>query len=79
MYVDATARGQAKSIFDGNVVSNFDALEMLLDYTFIKLGLDGDGAGGIGHPLVMTEAVCNPNYSRKSKCARPGRRRRGLM
>jgi actin-related protein 5 len=63
--VDATARGQAKSIFDGNIVSNFDALEMFLDYTFIKLGIEGGPDGGLGHPLVMTEAVCNPNYSRK--------------
>jgi actin-related protein 5 len=66
VFVDATSRGQTKNVFDGNVVSNFDALEMLLDYTFIKLGVEGNN-GGLGHPLVMTEAVCNPNYSRKSK------------
>ncbi|KAI5799684.1 hypothetical protein FPQ18DRAFT_287043 [Pyronema domesticum] len=65
VFVDATSRGQTKNIFDGNVVSNFDALEMLLDYTFIKLGVEGNN-GGLGHPLVMTEAVCNPNYSRKN-------------
>lgn len=74
VFVDATSRGQAKTIFDSNVVSNFDALEMLLDYTFLKLGL-GDGSGGdggaLGHPLVMTEAVCNPNYSRKSLASPP--------
>ncbi|KAI5782765.1 hypothetical protein EDC01DRAFT_718394 [Geopyxis carbonaria] len=64
-YVDATARGQAKGVFDGNIVSNFDALEMLLDYSFIKLGLEGGPHGGLGHPLVLTEAVCNPNYSRR--------------
>lgn len=71
VFVDATSRGQAKTIFDSNVVSNFDALEMLLDYTFIRLGLgddpgSGGGGGALEHPLVMTEAVCNPNYSRKS-------------
>jgi actin-related protein 5 len=64
--VDATARGQSKSVFDGNVVSNFDALEMLLDYSFIKLGLEGGPDGGVGHPILITEAVCNPSYSRKS-------------
>lgn len=65
--VDATARGHVKTVFDGNIVSNFDALEMLLDYSFIKLGLEGGPSGGLGHPLVMTETVCNPNYSRKSE------------
>lgn len=48
-------------------MSNFDAMEMYLDYAFIKLGIEGDKSGGLGHPLVMTEPVCNPNYSRKSK------------
>ncbi|KAF8453607.1 hypothetical protein BGX38DRAFT_1268413 [Terfezia claveryi] len=62
---DATSRSQAKSPFDGNVVGNFDVFENLLDYTFLKLGLEGDGSGGVGHPIVMTEAVCNPNYSRR--------------
>jgi actin-related protein 5 len=65
--IDATARGQTKTVFDGNVVSNFDAFEMLLDYTFVRLGLPGGSDGGLGHPLVMTETVCNPTYSRKCK------------
>lgn len=65
--VDATARGVVKNVFDGNVVTNFDALEHLLDYAFIKLGLPGAGGdGGIDHPIVMTEAVCNPAYSRRT-------------
>lgn len=64
VYADAAARQQAKSPFDSSIVSNFDALENLLDYTFLKLGVDGQ-SGGIGHPVVMTEAVCNPNYSRR--------------
>lgn len=67
MNIDANARGHVKTIFDGNIISNFDAFEMFLDYTFVRLGVEGDGSGGIGHPIVMTEAVCNPTYSRKSK------------
>ncbi|KAF8473469.1 hypothetical protein BDZ91DRAFT_845901 [Kalaharituber pfeilii] len=65
VFADAASRSQAKSPFDGNVVSNFDVLENLLDYTFLKLGLSGDASGGVGHPIVMTEAICNPNYSRR--------------
>lgn len=64
VYADPNARGQARTPFDSNVVSNFDQMETLLDYCFIKLGV-GDGQG-VGHPLVMTEAVCNPGYSRRS-------------
>ncbi|KAL7274732.1 Actin-related protein 5 [Rhizina undulata] len=64
VFADATSRAQAKSPFDSNVVSNFDTMETLLDYCFIKLGIDGNN-GGLGHPLVMTEAVCNPSYNRR--------------
>lgn len=63
--IDAACKAQAKSPFDANVISNFDILENLLDYTFLNLRLEGDGSGGVGHPIVMTEAVCNPNYSRR--------------
>ncbi|KAI5794381.1 hypothetical protein DFH27DRAFT_134174 [Peziza echinospora] len=65
VFADQASRSQAKSPFDGSVVSNYDVFENLLDYTFLKLGVDGDGSGGIGRPVVMTEAVCNPNYSRR--------------
>ena len=63
--IDAACKAQSKSPFDANVISNFDVLENLLDYTFLNLGLEGDGSGGVGHPILMTEAVCNPNYSRR--------------
>lgn len=33
----------------------------MLDYTFIKLGIDTDR---VDHPLLMTEALCNPEYCR---------------
>lgn len=42
---------------------NIEALENLLDYAFIKLGVPGR-SDGIGMPVVMTEAICNPGYTR---------------
>ncbi|KAH0606002.1 uncharacterized protein H6S33_004459 [Morchella sextelata] len=65
VFADPNSRAQAKTPFDANVVSNFDQMETLLDYCFIKLGIEGGASGGIGHPLVMTEAVCNPGYNRR--------------
>lgn len=35
--------------------------ENMLDYTFYKLAIP---TGIVQHPVVMTEALCNPNYSR---------------
>lgn len=51
-----------RSMFDKNVVYHIQSLEHMLDYTFSHLGLQGDSS--IDYPLLMTEAMCNPNYSR---------------
>lgn len=48
------------------IVSNWDVMESVLDYVFIKLGIDGSD-GKIDMPIVMTEAVANLPYSRKCK------------
>ncbi|KAL4804083.1 hypothetical protein BDV18DRAFT_143792 [Aspergillus unguis] len=65
-YVDATTRGQLRYAFDPgtSVVGNWDVMEGVLDYLFIKLGIDGAN-GGIDRPIVMTEPIANPNYPRK--------------
>jgi actin-related protein 5 len=47
-------------------VSNWDVMESILDYVFIKLGIDGSN-GGVDMPIVMTEAVANLPYSRKCR------------
>lgn len=66
-YTDATTRGQMRNAFDAGtgVISNWDVVEGLLDYIFIKLGVEG-GNGGVDRPLVLTETIANLGYSRKS-------------
>jgi actin-related protein 5 len=51
-----------RSMFDKNVVFHIQSLEHMLDYTFSHLGLCNDSA--IDYPLLFTEPMCNPNYSR---------------
>ena len=67
-YADATTRGQIRNAFElgSSIVANWDVMEGILDYTFLKLGLDA-ADGGIDRPIVMTETVANLGYSRKSK------------
>ena len=66
IYSDGTARGQAKNVYEpgSNIVNNWDCLEGVLDYVFIKLGVDGRN-GSIDRPVVMTEPVANLGYARK--------------
>lgn len=56
-----------KSAFEpgSGVISNWDVFENVLDYVFLNLGVQGE-SGGIGRPIVLTEPVANPTYSRKS-------------
>ncbi|KAK3369067.1 ARP5-like protein [Lasiosphaeria ovina] len=66
-YADTTARGHIRNAFEAGtgIVSNWDVTEHVLDHVFIKLGMNGvDGA--IDMPIVMTEAVANLAYTRKS-------------
>ncbi|KAF4634140.1 hypothetical protein G7Y89_g3957 [Cudoniella acicularis] len=67
VYSDTTARGHVRNAFEAGsgIVSNWDVMESILDYVFIKMGIDGAN-GGVDIPIVMTEAVANLPYSRKS-------------
>ncbi|KAK4991133.1 Actin-related protein 5 [Elasticomyces elasticus] len=66
LYADGTARGQAKNVYEpgSDIVNNWDAQEGVLDYVFIKLGLDGS-RGAVDRPVVMTEPLANLGYTRK--------------
>ncbi|EIN13328.1 actin-like ATPase domain-containing protein [Punctularia strigosozonata HHB-11173 SS5] len=59
--VESTAKAQAKTPWEGDVLLNFDALENALDHAFIHLGIDADT---IAHPVLMTERLCSPLHSR---------------
>ena len=70
-YADATTRGQIRSAFEPGtgIVSNWDVMEGLLDYLFLKLGIDDSDNGRVDRPIVMTEPVANLGYSRKSEAS----------
>ncbi|XP_047489285.1 actin-related protein 5-like [Penaeus chinensis] len=55
-------RFQLKSPHDENIVTHYEAQETMFDYTFAHLGID---TPQVDHPIVLTEAFCNPNYSRQ--------------
>ena len=66
-YADATTRGQIRNAFEPGtgIVANWDVMEGILDYTFLRMGIGGEG--GIDRPVFMTEPVANLGYSRRSK------------
>lgn len=58
-------RFQLKTQFDRDIVTHFEAQEHLFDYIFTHLGIDTENS--VQHPIVLTEAVLNPNSSRQCK------------
>ncbi|KAH9503315.1 Nuclear actin-protein involved in chromatin remodeling [Bulinus truncatus] len=52
-----------RSQFDRNIVTLFDIQEQIFDYLFSHMGITTEGC--VDHPIVLTEAVCNPNYTRQ--------------
>lgn len=66
VYADTNARGHMRNAFEAGsgIVSNWDVMESVLDYIFLKMGFDATD-GAIDMPIVMTEAVANLPYSRK--------------
>ncbi|KAM9120908.1 actin-related protein 5 isoform 1-T1 [Pangshura tecta] len=52
-----------RSPFDRNVPVQLELQELLFDHIFQRLGVSSQGC--VDHPVVLTEAVCNPLYSRQ--------------
>lgn len=71
-YSDTTARSHIRNAFEQGtgIVANWDVMEHVLDYIFLKLGMNGVD-GNIDKPIVMTEAVANLPYSRKCESIFP--------
>lgn len=63
-FLDPASRMNLRSPFESNILTTVDALEGMMDYTFLKLGLENESR--VEHPIVMTEPVGNLNYSRKA-------------
>ncbi|KAL9939035.1 hypothetical protein V8E36_001848 [Tilletia maclaganii] len=60
-YVDTQSRSGVRRPFDMDVVCNYDVMENVFDFTFAKLGV---GSETVQHPILLTETLCNPAYSR---------------
>lgn len=52
----------ARSPYEGNIIANWEVMEGILDYLWLKMGMAQDGR--VDHPIVMTEPVCNPHHAR---------------
>ncbi|XP_016977986.1 actin-related protein 5 [Drosophila rhopaloa] len=56
-------RAHLKSPFERNVITNWNHQEQIFDYIFTKMGFEGQER--VDHPIVLTEALANPNFCRQ--------------
>ncbi|EGD83663.1 hypothetical protein PTSG_04268 [Salpingoeca rosetta] len=59
--VSSSSKATGKASMDGGLVVQWDLEESVLDHAFQCLGINTET---VDHPIVMTEALCNPNVSR---------------
>lgn len=64
-YRDPSTRSSVKSPYDGPLVTNWDYIESLFDYSFEHLGVTSDN-GRLNNPVIMTEPVGCPLSQRKN-------------
>lgn len=64
-YRDPSTRSSTKSPYDGPLVTNWDYVESLIDYSFEHLGVTSDN-GRLNNPVIMTEPVACPLSQRKN-------------
>ncbi|CEP62149.1 actin-related protein ARP5 LALA0_S04e08944g [Lachancea lanzarotensis] len=62
--LDLSVRLQAKSPYDGAIVSNWDYTEEILEYTFHHLGVNGED--GVPNPILMTENLATLQSQRQN-------------
>ncbi|KAK6460080.1 vacuolar targeting, actin-related protein [Scheffersomyces coipomensis] len=65
VYLDSSLKSSIKTPFDGALITNWDYMELMLDYSFEHLGVSSDN-GRLNNPIIMTEPVACPFSQRKN-------------
>lgn len=64
-YRDLSFKSSIKLPFDGPLITNWDYIEDMLDYSFEHLSVTSSN-GSVNNPIIMTEPPCVPISQRKN-------------
>jgi len=64
VFLDPSIKNQARSPYDGPLITNWDYVEQILDYTFNHIGVSS--SGGVDNPIILTEKPAAPLLQRKN-------------
>lgn len=65
VYTDAALKSTTKTPYDGPLITNWDYIEYMLDYSFEHLGAESSD-GKLHNPIVMTEPITCTSSQRKN-------------
>lgn len=65
VYRDPSSKSSIKAPFDGPLITNWDYIESILDYSFEHLSVTSDN-GKVNNPIIMTEPIGVPFQQRKN-------------
>ncbi|CAK9437181.1 uncharacterized protein LODBEIA_P15700 [Lodderomyces beijingensis] len=65
VYSDPALKSTTKTPYDGPLITNWDYIEFMLDYSFEHLGVTSDN-GRLNNPIIMTEPITCTFNQRKS-------------
>ncbi|KAI3405981.2 ARP5 [Candida oxycetoniae] len=65
VYADASLKSTTKTPFDGPLITNWDYIEFMLDYSFEHLGVTSNN-GKLNNPIIMTEPITCTYHQRKT-------------
>lgn len=68
VFHESSVKTGIKSPFDASMINNWDMVERILDYTFLRLNVQGNSAGNgsLSNPIILTEQPFNPLSQRLS-------------
>lgn len=61
-FLPSSVKSSMKTPFDGDMITNWDSIEILLDYTFLHLGVESQNK--VSNPVVMSETLVPPFQQR---------------
>ncbi|CAI5755955.1 unnamed protein product [Candida verbasci] len=64
-FADSVLKSTMKTPYDGPLITNWDYIEFMLDYSFEHLGVVSDN-GKLNNPIIMTEPITCPHNQRKN-------------
>lgn len=64
VFVESTIKANMKNPFDGQMLTNWDAVEKIFDFSFLHLGVNSQNR--INNPIVMNETLATPLSQRQN-------------